>query len=527
VLRALGGSFALSIVNRDGSALLATDRMGSRPIYYTVQGGRLAFGSALDALGAIPGITLQTSSQAIFDYLYFHMVPGPDTIYRDCVRLLPGTFLTWEAGAAHTASYWDMRFVEDAERPFPELKASFRSLLSECVADAVRNAGKVGAFLSGGTDSSTVVGMLAGLGAGPVQAYSIGFDARGYDEMAYARIAARYFGAEHHEHYLTPKDVVDAIALIARAHDQPFGNSSAVPTYYCARFAKDDGIQTLLAGDGGDELFGGNARYAIQYVYSLYEELPRVVRKGLIEPIAFLFPEDRPILGKPRRYIKTACLPMPARYDNYNMVERLGAGNMLTPEFAASVDQGRPAASMAETYWRQHAGSMINRMLGFDLKFTLADNDLPKVVQACKLAGVGVRFPLLDDALVAFSARLAPALKVRRTRLRYFFKEALRDFLAIEIIRKSKHGFGLPFGPWVLEHEPLRQIAFDSLAKLKTRRIIRADFIDRLSHRHLNEHANYYGTMVWVLMMLEQWFEAHAASAQGEPVHASALQRVA
>lgn len=527
VLHSVAGSFALSIVRRDGSALLATDRTGSRPVYYTAQGGRLAFGSTLDAFGAIPGIRLQPSSQAVFDYLYFHAVPGPATIYAECERLEPGTVLTWDAGVASTGSYWDMRFTEDAGRPFSELKARFRSLLGECIARAASDAGRVGAFLSGGTDSSTVVGMLSRLGAEPVQAYSIGFDAQGFDEMAYARIAARHFGAEHHEHYLSAKDVVAAIPLIARVHDQPFGNSSAVPTYYCARFAKDDGVQTLFAGDGGDELFGGNSRYAIQYVYSLYERLPRVVRKGLIEPVAFLFPEDRAILGKPRRYIKSACLPMPARYDHYNMVERLGADNILTPEFAAAVDPGLPAARMAQTYWGQHARSMINRMLGFDLKYTLADNDLPKVVQACRLAGVAVKFPLLDDAMVAFAAGLEPAMKVRRTRLRYFFKEALRDFLPAEIIRKRKHGFGLPFGPWLLQHEPLRQIAFDSLARLKARRIIRADFIDQLGSRRLSEHANYYSTMVWVLMMLEQWFEAHAASAQSGPVHAGAVEKVA
>ena len=526
VLRSVGGSFALSILNRDGSALVATDRTGSRPVYYTVQAGKLAFGSTLDALGAIPGIRLQASSQAIFDYLYFHMVPGPATIYRDCARLQPGSFLAWDAGAASTAPYWEMRFIEDAERPFPELKADFRRLLEECVANALRNAGTIGAFLSGGTDSSTVVGMLSRLGAGPVQAYSIGFDAQGYDEMEYARIAARHFGAEHHEHYLTPQDVVRAIPLIAQAHDQPFGNSSAVPTYYCAKFAKDDGIQTLLAGDGGDELFGGNQRYATQYLYALYEQLPRVVRRGLIEPVAFLFPQDAAILGKPRRYIKSASLPMPARYDNYNLVERLGAGNILTPEFAASVNQGLPALRMAETYWTQHARSMINRMLGFDLKYTMADNDLPKVVQACRLAGISVRFPLLDDAIVAFSAGLIPAMKVRRTRLRYFFKEALRDFLPGEIIRKPKHGFGLPFGPWLVAHEGLRQIAFDSLATLKTRRIVRADFIDELGSRHLRQHAGYYSTMVWVLMMLEQWFERHAVGTQGM-LHAGPIEKVA
>jgi asparagine synthase (glutamine-hydrolysing) len=151
-------------------------------------------------------------------------------------------------------------------------------------------------------------------------------------------------------------------------------------------------------------------------------------------------------------------------------------------------------------------------MLALDFKYTLADNDLPKVVRSSELAGVAVRFPLLHDELVAFSARLAPALKLRGVRLRYFFKKALQDFLPPEIIRKTKHGFGLPFGRWLQSHEPLRQVAMASLADLKKRRIVRAEFMDELTSVHVKSHANYYGTMVWILMMLEQWLKQHRAS---------------
>jgi asparagine synthase (glutamine-hydrolysing) len=148
-------------------------------------------------------------------------------------------------------------------------------------------------------------------------------------------------------------------------------------------------------------------------------------------------------------------------------------------------------------------------MLAFDLKYTLADNDLPKVARSCELAGVDIRFPLLNDAVVAFAARLPPGLKLKRTRLRYFFKEALRGFLPDETITKSKHGFGLPFGQWLRTHGPLRQIALDSLTDLKKRGIVRPEFIDELTSTHVESHASYYGTMVWVLMMLEQWIRQH------------------
>jgi asparagine synthase (glutamine-hydrolysing) len=160
---------------------------------------------------------------------------------------------------------------------------------------------------------------------------------------------------------------------------------------------------------------------------------------------------------------------------------------------------------IAQTYKAAHAQSLINRMLALDLKYTLADNDLPKVTRSCELAGLDVRFPMLDDAVVAFSASLAPELKLKGTRLRYFFKQALRGFLPDEIITKKKHGFGLPFGLWLQTHRPLQEMALDSLADLKKRHIIRPEFIDELTSTHVERHAGYYGTMVWVLMMLEQW----------------------
>jgi asparagine synthase (glutamine-hydrolysing) len=226
----------------------------------------------------------------------------------------------------------------------------------------------------------------------------------------------------------------------------------------------------------------------------------------MIEPIAFLLPPIY-VIGKAQRYIRNASQAMPGRYDNYNLLERLGPASVFTQEFLATVDQSLPQVEVAQAYHAAHTQSLINRMLALDLRYTLADNDLPKVTRSCELAGVEVRFPLLSDSLVAFSARLAPDQKLKRTKLRYFFKEALRGFLPDEIITKTKHGFGLPFGLWLQTHKPLQQLALDSLTDLKKRGFIRPELIDQLTSVHVQTHAGYYGTMVWVLMMLEQWFK--------------------
>jgi asparagine synthase (glutamine-hydrolysing) len=510
----LSGAFVLCIIDEAaGEALLAIDRMGTMPLLYQLAGETLVFGSSADALGRHPLTPAQIDPQGIYNYVYFHMVPSPGTVHRNQQRLLPGEYLLYHQGRVETHQYWRMRFDEAGGGSLPELKQEFRDVLRSSVREA--SAGQtIGAFLSGGTDSSTIAGTLCEVGGAPAKTYSIGFEAQGYDEMEYARIASRHFGTEHHEYYVTPDDVVAAIPQVAAVFDQPFGNASAVPAFYCARMARADGVTRIFGGDGGDELFGGNERYSKQQVFARYERVPGLLRKALLEPAIQHFPggEHIKLLRKARSYIEQASVPMPGRLETYNLLGRYGPAQVFTDDFLAGADVGAPLASLQHTYGKSEAASLINRMLELDLKITLADNDLPKVVKACELAGLEVAFPFLNDQMVEFSARLTPQQKLNGTQLRWFFKEALRGFLPDAIINKQKHGFGLPFGVWLQHHKPLQQLAADSLTDLKARKIVRAEFIDQLVGQHLAEHAGYHGTMVWVLMMLEQWYKQHDAS---------------
>lgn len=505
----LVGTFVLCILDEhSGTAILAVDRMGTKPVSYQISGEGMVFGTSADAIIANPLARPEIDPQSLYNYVYFHMIPSPGSIYQGQKRLLPGEFLICKKGRAKSGKYWEINFLETKQRPFEELKQDFLGVLRSSVRKAAGDQ-EVGAFLSGGTDSSTIAGILSEINGRPARTYSIGFEATGYDEMEYARIAARHFSTEHHEYYVTPDDIVEAIPQIAAIFDQPFGNSSAIPTFYCARKAKADGVTRLLGGDGGDELFGGNVRYAKQYIFSLYEYLPSALRKQIVEPLVFGIPggANLPVICKARSYIEQATVPMPARTETYNLLGRYGHKEVFSSEFLADVNPEQPIALINENYCQTHALSLINRMLSLDLKFTLADNDLPKVVKSCELAGVEVAFPFLDDEIVTYSAQLEPKLKLKGTKLRYFFKEALRGFLPNEIITKQKHGFGLPFGVWLQYHKPLQTLATDSLSDLKSRNIIRADFINKLLEQHLDEHAGYHGTMVWVLMMLEQWYK--------------------
>ena len=452
----------------------------------------------------------QLDLQALFDYVYFHVIPAPRTVFRGVQRLEPATALRVSPIAVRAEKTWEPTF---SQRPRDDAPThdDFRAAVRAAVLDSA-DGPSLGCFLSGGTDSSTVAGMLA-RELGRAKSFSIGFDVDGYDEMTYARLAARHFGTEHHEYYVTPDDLVRGVPLVASHYDQPFGNSSAVPAYYCARMAGHSGVQRLLAGDGGDELFGGNVRYAKQKVFEAYQRVPLAVRSALLQPLLLnRAARGLPGIAKASSYVAQASVPMPARMETYNLLGRFGAGNVFTPRFLEQVNGSAPAALQAGVYETNNGAAFIDRMLAYDWRFTLSDNDLPKVTGTSRLAGLDVAFPLLADAVVDLSLRLSPQDKVRGLRLRHFFKEALAGFLPPEIIAKKKHGFGLPVGPWLVTSPRFRELAYESLNGLAGRGLIQRALVDDLFSRRLEEHPGYYGEMVWVLMMLEQWMRSHVPS---------------
>jgi asparagine synthase (glutamine-hydrolysing) len=460
--------------------------------------------------------------QAIFDYLYFHVVAAPRTLFAGVARLLPAHRLVFDAGRCTIERYWTPTFDESDRTPLQRLRDEFRTLLRDAIAGCCADTASLGCYLSGGTDSSTVAGMIGAVTGRPAKTYSIGFDVAGYDEMSYARIAARHFRTDHHEYYVTAADVVANVEALAASFDQPFGNSSVLPAFCCARLARSDGVTKLLAGDGGDELFGGNSRYATQRVFAAYERMPRMLRLAVIDPLVALpAASSVPLLRKAASYVRQARVPMPDRMEAYNLLSRIGIAQIFQTDFLAAVDTAAPLAAQRATYRATRAKSLVNRMLAYDWKFTLADSDLPKVIGSARAAGVAVGFPLLDQRLVDFSLRLAPSLKLRGLALRWFFKRALADFLPREIIAKKKHGFGLPFGAWALAHRELQSLAFDALATFRSRGIVRPAFIADLADRRVRDHPGYYGEMVWILMMLELWLRSRentvSAAVSGKP----------
>ena len=508
LLRLRGGWVLLFVDESRNRCLLATDRAATRSPCFAVLSDRFVFGlTALD-VARIDARLDKVRTQAIFDYLRSHFIPAPETMFDGVNRLLPGEYVELSNGTVTRANYWSPRY-DEATDPFDfrARKAEFRRLLEASVRAEAGDA-SCGAFLSGGTDSSTIAGMLRQVTGEPAKTYSIGFDAFGFDEMAYARIAAKHFGTAHHEYYLTPEDLVRSIPEVAAGYDQPFGNSSALPAYYCAQLARNDGATKLLGGDGGDELFGGNTRYARQKLFDVYFRAPEWF-KSAVPVLDSDVGRQLPLLRKAVSYVEQASVPMPARLHTYNMLDRIGMERLFMPEFLSAVDTTSASRQELEYYERCRSDSLVNRMLHFDWKYTLADNDLPKVVGTSDLAGISIGFPMLNEDLALFANQLPASQKVRRLQLRHFFKAALSDFLPPEIIAKKKHGFGMPFGLWLVAHEKLRRFAFASLDAFRSRNIVRADFFEDLLQARLQEHPSYYGELVWIVMMLEQWLQRH------------------
>jgi len=508
LLDKLAGRFALAIWDsRNRRGLVATDRFGQMPVYWSRHNDEVFIGPTATSLADRVGAGPRLSIQGLYHYLFFHMVPSPGSIFEDVNKLPAAHALRIADGDVQPFCYWIPAF---SERPAGREEAAHAEMLQLLQSSVAQLAGETstGAFLSGGLDSSTVSGMLARHRPQDAQTFSIGFDAEGYDEMAYARIASEHFSTHAHEYYVTPEDVLEVLPGVAAAYDEPFGNSSAIPAYFCAKLARENGISRLLAGDGGDELFAGNERYAKQTLFEIYQALPAGLRSHLLEPLAAKLPR-RGLSGKFASYIEQAKVPLPARLHSYNFLTRFDHHTMFDASFLAQIDTGLPFQLEQAIYHRPAGASRLNRMLYLDWQHTLADNDLRKVNRMCQLAGIEVEYPMLDDLVVEFSTRIPSSKKMRFNRLRDFYKRAVADFLPATIINKSKHGFGLPFGVWMSSHAGLQDLATQNLGRFRERGILNTGFIDDVLQLHNQSHAGYYGELVWILVMLELWLTQH------------------
>ena len=489
-------------------ALLAIDRLGIQPLCYAAGGGGGVFGTTTDAVASHPAVTTTISPQALHNYLAFYRIFAPLTIYSEQRKLLPAQFVLIDGDVTRTEFYWRVPYEDraaDAAYLTRELFDRLRTAVRTAAAEPEQC--RVGAFLSGGLDSSTVAGCLGEVAAAPVQAFTIGFDCPGYDETEYARAAADHFGAKHHIYTVTPSDVVELLPRVAEVYDEPFGNSSAIPTYYCARLAREHGIELLLAGDGGDEIFAGNVIYARMKLLKSYEQLPVALRRYLVEPLVSRLPSNSALAEKARRNVARANAPMPDLSVEADLRLATAIHQAMAPDLAAEVDPLQPLAILRDVYERTPTQSLVQRLMHMDLQTVLADNDLRKVNRMCAYAGVRVRYPMLDEGVVELAARVPPDMQIKGTKLRHFYRQAMQDFLPPKVLKKRKHGFGLPFGQWLKEHRPLRDLARDAVAAARARGLLDRGFVDRIVAEHERHDDPHFAGPIWDIAVLELWLQ--------------------
>ena len=514
----LRGAFAIALWSPTQRRLvLVGDRFGFRRVYYAVTEQGVAFGSRVKSPLALSGCPRELDPDAVYAYLNFGTVPAPQSIYRAVRRLAPGQALVWENGRMKLEQYWEVAYgerslgrVAAARATYGQTEKAVRQTLGDL------DPKHTGAFLSGGTDSSTVVGLLSRLTGERVLAFSIGFQETRYNELEYAELAAKHFDAAHYTKIVTADEALGCLPDIVTAYDEPFGNNSALPSYLCALHARETGVKVLLAGDGGDEIFGGNERYRRESILARYRRIPTVLRRSLIEPVVRRFSAEAPSLpGKARRYVERASMPNPERFYSTEFFVNQHRDRLLHPDFLAATTPDWPLLVARRHFEAASGAAELNRLLHVDLKITLADNDLFKVVRTAEAAGVGVRFPLLDHSLVEFMATLPVSFKVRGAEKRYIFKEAFAGLLPERILAKVKHGFGLPTSDWLKQHKGFRELGRDVLLSTRSRQrgYFASGAVEELFRLHEADQTPFYGDILWNILMLELWHDRHGASA--------------
>jgi asparagine synthase (glutamine-hydrolysing) len=506
-VRSLHGMFAFALWDhRQRRLLLARDRVGKKPLFYSRSDRGIAFASELRALLADREISREIDHQAIDCYLAYQYVPAPLSVFRAVRKLPPASTLVFADGDVSISRYWDLdygrkRHVTDVGDLHEEIRESIRGATRRrMIADV-----PLGAFLSGGVDSSAVVAAMAEQSTQPVKTFSIGFENQEFNELPFARQIAKQFATEHHEFVVTPH-AVEIIPRIVRHYGEPFADSSAIPSFYLSELTRRH-VTVALNGDGGDENFGGYNRYVSNLVAGRLEHLPSPARK-----LAAVAGDHLPTNGnmwsnrnRVKRLMRSLAMEAPQRYARavsyFDQFERRWA---YTPEFKARIGRSL-APAVIEDPWEAASGeTLIDHLLEVDVKTYLPDDLLVKMDIATMAHSLEARSPLLDHELMEFSASLPSRMKIRGTQKKIVLRDVLRGWLPDAVLDRPKMGFGVPIGQWFREdlREYLADVLFDPVTT--GRGYLREDAVRAYFDSHMSGRID-NSLRLWALLMLEQW----------------------
>jgi asparagine synthase (glutamine-hydrolysing) len=507
-LALLRGMFAFAIWDGPRRQLfLARDRLGKKPLCYQWDAEAFRFASEAKAILQDPAVPVRPDPEGISVYLTYGYVPGPLSAFHGLRKLPPAHYLICRDGEVNVARYWRLRRDRKRHRPEAEWCEEIRTRLEEAVRLRLISDVPLGAFLSGGIDSSAVVAMMSRASAGPVKTFSIGFDQPEYDELAYARRVAERFGTDHHELVVRP----DAVAILPKLtwhYDEPFGDSSAVPTYYVAQLTRQY-VTVALNGDAGDENFGGYDRYVANLLAAAFDRWPGAAffRRGVRWGLRLLPRSGRRtgLLARGRRFLEGLTESPERRYARW-ICHFYGARKeeLLHPEFCGRQGEDDALEVLLAAYRESDAPDFADATLGVDTALYLPDDLLVKVDIASMAHSLEARSPFLDHEFMEFAATIPSDLKVRGREKKIILKRALQGRLPDEILHRPKMGFGVPLEHW-LRHE-LKDLAHDVLlsSRAQARGYFRADAVRRLLDEHTRGTASWH-SLLWTLLMLELW----------------------
>lgn len=508
----LRGMYALAVWDAPRHKLfLAVDRLGVKPLYYAQVDDAFLFASELKAVLLHPAIQREVDVVSLDEYMRYCYVPAPRTIFRGLHRLPPAHCISVQEGQVIVRRYWELRFQPDYGRSEQKWVEETRDLLRRCVQDELESDVPLGALLSGGIDSSSIVALMSQANDRPVHTFTIGFSSKErdyghYDETAYARLVARRFGTDHHEMVVEPQ-VLDVLPRIVWHFDEPFANVTAIPTWYLCQMARQH-VTVALAGAGGDEDFGGYPRYLAARFLAAYFALPETLREGLLKRLALALPQ-RPdgyfVLNRVRKFILGAQAGPSATYRHWTSVISDEQRSLLySPDLSQELARRSEPTAVDALLAEADGDSLLNRIFYADLKTYLPDNLLTYSDRMASSHSLEMRVPFCDHRLVEFAASIPPQLKLKGFSLKYLLKRAMDGLLPHQVLYRRKQGFSVPLGYW-LKNEllPLAE------AMLSPRRIhqhgyFNASAVQTMLDEHISGRAD-HSARLWALTVFELW----------------------
>jgi len=503
--RLLRGMFAIALWDeRKRKLVLGRDRVGKKPLFYYYDGSRIVFASEIKAILKVPGICRDIDLEAVSDYFSLLYVPAPKSIYTKIRKLRPGHYLTVSERGLKEVEYWDLSFRDNEELSeqqwIERLLASYR----EAVRIRLMSDVPLGAFLSGGVDSSSVVAMMAEAKNGRLLTSSIGFEDEAFNELPYAREVARYFDTEHHEQIVRP-DAVGIVEKLAWHYDEPFADSSAVPTYYVSKTAREH-VTVALSGDGGDENFAGYRRYYFdQRENWLRSWLPSEVRRPVFGTLASLYPKadwaPRIFRGK-ATFENLARAPIEAYFRSVSAVQSSLKRKLLHPDVMSHLASYDSLDVLRHYYDKADTEDTLSRIQYVDIKTYLTDDILTKVDRASMANSLEVRAPILDHKFMELAARIPSSLKLRGRVGKYIFKKTLEPLLPQSTLTRPKMGFAVPLARW-FRHE-LKEMAHEVILGRHAEDFTEPRIVEKIWGEHQRGFRD-RSTELWTLLMFRLW----------------------